>query len=494
MTTTTEPVESTPATQLATLDAMAQAELVHRGQISPVELVEAAIERIEALNPRLNAVITMAFGQALESARTVDRSLPFAGVPFLVKDLCAEVDGMAMGEGSAYLDGYVSHGDQEYVARVRRAGFAILGKTNSPEFGMAPTAEPRTFGPTRNPWDPSRIAGGSSGGSAAAVASGMVPVAHGNDAGGSIRIPASVCGLFGLKPTRARNPLGPRYGDAFMGMVAEHVLTRTVRDSAALLDVTAGPALGDPYWAPPHEDRFVEEVGRDPGRLRIAVTRRTAGGDLPDPTCVTALDDAVELLTGLGHDVVERDLTELTPAVGSAIGRLYGAAVDWAIRYWVRELGREPGPDDLEPLTRLYWERGRQITGGELLMAQTTVQAFGRSVAVAMTEYDAWLSPTMATATPAIGHLKDPDLRVAERRSAEFVDFPLVVANLTGNPAMSLPLSWDADGLPVGVHLMGRFGDEATLLRLAGQVEATRPWAHRWAPVSAVTASKEDLR
>ena len=489
MTTTTD--MSVP-TDLATLDAVAQADLVHRGEASPVELVEAAIARIEALNPRLNAVITTAFGSALEGARAVDPTLPFAGVPILVKDLCAEVDGMAMGEGSAYLDGYVSSGDQEYVARLRRAGFAILGKTNTPELGMAPTAEPLTFGATRNPWDPGRIAGGSSGGSAAAVASGMVPVAHGNDAGGSIRIPASVCGLFGLKPTRARNPLGPRYGDAFGGMVAEHVLTRTVRDSAALLDVTAGPAPGDPYWAPPHEGRFVDEVGRDPGVLRIAMTRLTADGELPDPACLAALDDAVSLLTSLGHQVVERDLTELTPAVGSAIGRLYGSALDWAIRYWVRELGREPGPGELEPLTRLYWERGRSVTGGELLMAQTTVQAFARSVAEAMTSYDAWLSPTMATATPTVGHLKDPDPSVAEARSAEFVGFPLVVANLTGNPAMSLPVWWDDDGLPVGVHLMGRFGDEATLLRLAGQVEATRPWAQRWAPVSAVAATQEE--
>ena len=471
---------------LATFDALAQADLVHRGEVSPVELVEAAIERIEALNPRLNAVITMAFGQALEAARKVDRSLPFAGVPLLVKDLCAEVDGMPMGEGSAYLDGYVSRGDQEYVARLRRAGFAILGKTNTPEFGMAPTAEPRTFGATRNPWDPSRIAGGSSGGSAAAVASGMVPVAHGNDAGGSIRIPASVCGLFGLKPTRARNPLGPRYGDAFCGMVTEHVLSRTVRDSAALLDVTSGPAPGDPYWAPPHEGSFVDEVGRDPGRLRVAVTRRTADGDLPDADCLTALDDAIELLAGLGHDVVERDLTELTPAVGSAIGRMYGAAVDWAIRYWTRDLGREPGPEDLEPLTRLYWERGQRVTGGELLMALTTIQSFSRDIAQAMTSFDLWLSPTLATVPPPIGHLTDEDPRTAERRSARFVAFPLVVANLTGHPAMNLPLWWNNDGLPVGVHLMGRFGDEATLLRLAGQVERVRPWTTRWPTVSAV--------
>ena len=250
--TDTLPSPATVNVPAAGLDAVSQADLVHRRELRPVDLVRDAIARIEALNPVLNAVITPAFERAVEDATTVDPDRPFAGVPILVKDLCAEVDGMRMCEGSAYLKDYISRGDQEYVARLRRAGFVILGKTNTPEFGMAPTVEPRLFGATANPWDPTRTTGGSSGGSAAAVASGMVPVAHANDAGGSIRIPASVCGLFGLKPTRARNPLGPRYGDVFGGMVTEHVVTRTVRDSAALLDMTAGPAPGDPYCAPAH--------------------------------------------------------------------------------------------------------------------------------------------------------------------------------------------------------------------------------------------------
>jgi amidase len=474
------------STRTGVLDAVSQAELVHLRIVSPIELVRDAIERIEALNPTLNAVITPTYGQALEIAGTMDPDRPFAGVPILLKDLCAEADGLRFCEGSAYLRDHRSSGDQELVRRLRLAGFVILGKTNTPEFGMAPTTEPRLFGATANPWDVSRSTGGSSGGSAAAVASGMVAVAHGNDAGGSLRIPASACGLFGLKPTRARNPLGPRYGDAFGGMVAEHVLTRTVRDSAALLDVTSGPAAGDPYWAPPHAGRWIAEVGRSPGQLRIGVTRRTAEGHPVHPDCLAALDDAVELLTGLGHEVFERDLTELTPAVGSAIGRMYGAAVDWTIRYWTRELGREPEPDELEPLTRLYWERSKRLSGGELLMAVTTVQEFARELARATESFDLWLSPTLATPPPPLGELvaDADDPTIAEARSAAFVAFPLVVANLTGRPAMSVPLWRSGDGLPIGVHLMGTYGGEATLLRLAAQLEQARPWADVWPPIS----------
>jgi amidase len=479
------------------LDAISQAELVHRRLLQPVDLVQEAIARIERLNPVLNAVITEDFERALETASQMNADRPFAGVPILVKDLCAEVDGIRMCEGSAYLKDYVSRGDQEYVARLRRAGFVILGKTNTPEFGMAPTVEPRQFGATANPWDTSRTTGGSSGGSAAAVASGMVPVAHANDAGGSIRIPASVCGLFGLKPTRARNPLGPRYGDAFGGMVSEHVLTRTVRDSAALLDATAGPAPGDPYYAPPHSGSWGAEVGRSPGRLRVAVTRRTADGSPVHPDVLDALDDTVELLVSLGHEVFDRDLIELTTQVGSAIGRMYGAGLDWAIKYWIRETGREPGPDELEPLTRLYWERSRTVSGGELLMAMTVVQEFSRAVAAASDGedgFDLWLSPTLAGPPPQLGDLvaSEQNLHEAEARAAAWVSFPLVTANLTGCPAMSVPLHRNTEGLPIGAHFMGPFGGEAMLLRLAAQLEEARPWAEVWPTLSAQTYYESD--
>ena len=471
-------------------DAIAQAGLVHAGELRPVDLVLDAINRIERLDPLLNALVVTDFDRALDTARRVDPALPFAGVPVLVKDLCTEVAGLPMREGSAFLRGVVSAYDQEYVARLRRVGFVILGKTSTPEFGMAPTVEPQDALPTANPWDTTVTPGGSSGGSAAAVASGMVPVAHGNDVGGSLRIPASCCGIFGLKPTRGRNPLGPRYGDVFAGMAAEHVLTRSVRDSAALLDVTAGPAPGDPYCAPHHPGSWLDELLGPPERLRIAVSRCPAEGYPVHVDCLTVLDDTVDLLTDLGHTVVERELTELTPDVGSAIGRMYGAAVDWVVRYWARETGRLPEPDELEPLTRLYWERGREVSGGELLMALTTVQAFSRALAAAYDApggFDVWLSPTLAEPPPRLGQMAATadDPTRAEARSAAFVAFPLVTANLTGRPAMSVPLGWSRDSLPVGMNFMGQPGAEGTLLRLAAQLEAARPWGELWPPVSA---------
>src|SRR5215831_8497218 len=257
------------AFEIAGLDAVGQADLVRRGDVSAVELVTWAIERIEVLNPALNAVVTPIFDRALERAAGVSAG-PLAGVPYLLKDLATEMEGVPFSEGSRFLRHYVSRYDSELVRRLQRAGLIILGKTNTPEFGMVPTCEPVLWGPTRNPWDTTRSTSGSSGGSAAAVASGMVPAAHGNDLGGSIRFPASACGLFGLKPTRARNPLGPEYGDAISGWAVEHALTVSVRDSAALLDATAGPALGDPYGVAPPIRPYAREVGADPGRLRIA--------------------------------------------------------------------------------------------------------------------------------------------------------------------------------------------------------------------------------
>lgn len=483
-------MEDIPGLRTATFDALAQADLVHRRILRPVDLVRDAIARIEALNPTLNAVIHTDFDRAIETAGRVDPDRPFAGVPILLKDLCVEADGLPCHEGSAYLRNHVSVGDQEYVRRLRKAGFVVLGKTNTPEFGMAPTTEPRLHGATANPWDPRFTPGGSSGGSASAVASGMVPVAHGNDVGGSLRIPASACHLFALKPTRGRNSLGPRYGEIFSGLGCEHVLTRTVRDSAALLDVTCGPALGDPYWTPPHTGSWLRETERPPGRLRIAVTRRTPEDRPVHPDVIAAVDEAAALLESLGHVVVERDMSELTPEVGSAIGRIYGASVDWAIRYWVRETGREPEPAELEPLTRLYWERGRKVSGGELLMCLTTVQRFTRTLAETTDGpdgFDLWLSPTLAEPPPRLGEMfaSEEDPTVAEARSAQFVAFPLIVANLTGRPAMNVPFGWSEEGLPVGVHFLGRYGGEGTLLRVAAQLEGARPWADLWPPVSA---------
>ena len=471
--------------RIASLDATGQAALVHSGQVTAVELVTGAIERIERLNPTLNAVITPAYEQAMNAVLEGLPIGPFTGVPYLLKDLVAEAAGIRFCEGSRFLKDNVSTVDSELVLRVRRAGLVILGKTNTCEFGMTPTVENALFGTTRNPWNLDRTTGGSSGGSAAAVASGMVPMAHANDLGGSIRIPASCCGLFGLKPSRARNPLGPLYGDAIGGFAVEHAVTRSVRDSAALLDATSGPALGDPYPAPPVDGPFVDEVTRPPGRLRVAFSTRPAEGRPLHPDCRTAVEEAARLCEELGHEVFERDLTELTPEVGEAIGAVYGAGLGWIVRYWARHLGREPRPGELEPFTRALYEHGLALTGGDFLLALTDLQAFTRRVAAAFESFDVWLWPTMAQPPPPLGAMVGTEEQpwAGNDVAGGFVGFPLITANITGHPAMSVPLHWSADGLPIGVHFTGRYGDEATLFRLAGQLEQASPWADRHPPV-----------
>jgi amidase len=444
--------------------------------VQATELVEGAIDRIEALNPTLNAVVTPTF----ESARAVAAAGPtgpFAGVPMLLKDLALETEGVRFTEGSRFLRDYTSSFESELAARFRRAGLVSLGKTNTPEFGMAPACEPARFGPTRNPWDLTRSTSGSSGGSAAAVAAGLVPIAHGNDLGGSIRYPASACGVFGLKPTRARNPLGPRYGDVVSGAACEHVLTRSVRDSAAVLDATAGPEAGDPYWAPPPARPFAAEVGTDPRRLRIAFSPRTPEGPPGHPDCLAALDDAVQLLDALGHDVIEVGFCGVTPAVGAAIGTMLSAGTAWILAYWIRELGREPEEDEIEPMTRELWEAGQRVSAADYLLAVEDLQEFSRRFAGFLGDVDLWLTPTLSAPPLPIGEMA---------RGGETVRYAGVIANITGNPAMSVPLWWNADGLPIGVHFLARFGAEATLFRLASQLESARPWADRWPPVNAL--------
>jgi amidase len=470
----------------AHLDALGQAALVRRGEVTPLELVEAAIRRVQRLNPRLNAVVTPLFDEARRAAAVPAGHGPFAGVPFLLKDLLAEYAGTRLTEGSAFLDGhYVSKHDTELVARYRRAGLIVIGKTNTPEFGILPTTEPRLFGPCRNPWDVTRITGGSSGGSAAAVAAGMVPMAHANDGGGSIRIPAACCGIFGLKPTRGRNPLGPHYGDMFSGLVAEHAVTRSVRDSAALLDATAGPAPGDPYVAPPPARPWLEEVGRDPGRLRIAVTRSAPNGAVVHPDCVAAVDEAARLAAALGHHVAEAAPILDGQMLTEAFFTLWSAGCAWTVADWARRTGQTPDPARFEPLTWVLHEMGEQRSAAAYLTAVQDLQRVSREVASFFGDWDVWLTPTLAEPPLPLGSFDPtPDDPVRGlRRSAAFVPFtPLL--NVTGQPAMSTPLAWNAEGLPIGTHWVARFGDEATLFRLAAQLEAARPWAARRPPLA----------
>jgi amidase len=481
-----------PIDQLAALDATAHAALIRAGDISAGELVDAAIEGIERVNPAVNAVVTTMFDAARQQAARNSGGV-FAGVPFLLKDLAVEVDGVRFTEGSAFLRDFVSRHDQELVVRLRHAGLVILGKTNTPEFGMSPTCEPRLFGPTHNPWDLDRTPGGSSGGSAAAVASGMVAMAHGSDLGGSIRYPASCCGLFGLKPTRARNPLGPMYGDVLGGMAAEHAVTRSVRDSAALLDATSGPTVGDPYPAPSPARPFADEVGADPGRLRIAFSATPRDAHPVHPECRAAVLDAARLCETLGHDVFERELPGFTPEDGEAIGTSIHAATAWILGHWIRRVGRMPEHDEIEPLTRAYWEAGQRVSAADYLLAVEVLQRLTRTIERFFLDVDAWLTPTLAEPPPLLGEMVSTDtepLRALER-SARFVAFPGIAANITGGPAMSVPLWWTDDGLPVGVHFLGRFGDEATLFRLASQLEVARPWAQRVPPVNATLRERQ---
>jgi amidase len=468
----------------AALDATAQAELVRRKEVKSIELVEAAIGRIERVNPELNAVITPMYDMARKAASERLPEGPFTGVPFVLKDLLASYAGVRMAWGSSFLKDNVPDHDTELVIRQKKTGLIVVGKTNTPEFGILPTTEPHFFGPTRNPWNTSHSAGGSSGGSASAVASGMVPFAHGNDGGGSIRIPASCCGLFGIKPTRARNPLGPDIGDAIGGLVVEHGLTRSVRDSAALLDATCGPDVGDPYWAPLPARPYLEEVGADPGKLRIAFTTQAATGAAVHADCIAAVREAAKLCADLGHHIEEKQPDLPGDAIANAFMVVWSAGIAENVDGMALMAGRGPQPGELEPLTEALAGMGRQQTASNYLIAMTILQKISRDLQRFFVDYDVMLTPTLAEPPLPLGSLESqPDNPLYGMiRSAAYVPFT-PICNITGQPAMSVPLCWNADGLPIGTHFIARFGDEATLFRLAAQLEEARPWANRRPPV-----------
>lgn len=464
--------------ELVALDATAQAELVRKKEITAIELVDAAIARIERLNPQINAVVTPMYDLAREAASGPLPDGPFAGVPFLLKDLTAAYGGVRMTSGSVFLKEYAAPEDSQLVVRHRRAGFIITGKTNTPEFGLVPTTEPRLFGPTRNPWQLDRTAGGSSGGSAAAVAAGLVAAAHGNDGGGSIRIPASCCGLFGLKPTRGRNPLAIEPS----GLSVEHAITRSVRDSASILDATQGAQPGDPRHAPPPARAYIEEVGAPPGRLRIAFATKSPGSGDVHPDCDAAVQDVAQLCADLGHEVEEASPPLLGELLTTAFTTLWEAGAAAQIDGAALLSGRVPTEDQFEPLTWALAQHGREHTAPSLLLSMSMLQITARSVAQFHETYDIWLTPTLGEPPVPLGSFDSVEhgFETAER----FAPFT-AISNATGQPAMSVPLSWNAEGLPIGTHFVGRFGDEATLFRLAAQLEEARPWANRRPPVSA---------
>jgi amidase len=477
--------------QLIGYDGIALRNMILKGEIRPTELLETVIERIERVNPTLNAVVHKMYDQAREIAESKLAGGFFGGVPFLLKDLIAEYKGAPFHEGCLAVRGYVSKIDTELVKRQKASGLIIVGKTNTPEFGLVPTTEPSLYGATVNPWDPSLTPGGSSGGSAAAVAAGIVPMAHGNDAGGSIRIPASCCGLFGLKPTRGRNPLGPLFGDIGGGLVCEHAITYTVRDSAALLDATSGPDLGDPYQVRPKERPFLEEVGREAGRLKIGfLTSIPEGWGMETQLhadCESAVKDAARLCESLGHIVEEIAPEELSYTnLFKTFGNLFSCLAGHMIACWEKELGKELRQDQMELVTWASYQAGLKRTGADYLVIVEELQRFSRKLARWYDEggYDMILCPTISIPPVKLGSFQplphDP-MRWA-RMSNTFVALTYIY-NITGQPAMSVPLFWNEDSVPIGVQFAGRFGDEATLFRLAAQLEQARPWADRKPPI-----------
>jgi amidase len=478
--------------ELAALDATAQAALVRAGTVTPAELVDAAIARIERHDPELGAVIMPMFDAARSAARAELPDGPFRGVPILIKDIVAQVAGMPYAAGTRALKtaGLRSPADSYLVAALRRAGFVLVGKTNTSELGILPSAEPPPWPPSRNPYDPTRTTGGSSGGSAAAVAAGLVPVAHANDGGGSIRIPASCCGLFGLKPSRARVSLGPAFGDINGGLVCEHVVARSVRDSAAILDRLAGYRAGDPYAAPAQARRYLDEVGADPGRLRIAFAvdhLDLDGGLKPShPDCVTAVQDAATLLADLGHHVEEASPDALAePEWVPRFLTLWAVGVTTDLDEIQRMIGRRIRRDELEPVTYALGELGRLMSGSAYAAAWRWLHGNTRRVAEFFDPttgpggYDLWLTPTVTEPPPPLGTFASSwdDPLAAIFRAADFAPFTAPF-NATGQPACSVPLSRNAAGLPIGVQLVAAYGREDLLLRVAAQLEAARPFVH----------------
>lgn len=468
-------------------DALGLAALIRGGELSASEVVEMAIEQIEALNPQLNAVIHRLYDQARQTTPRASEKAPFRGVPFLLKDLIAEYAGAPFHEGCTGLKGYRSPCHSTLVQRLLAAGLTVIGKTNTPEFGALPTTEPALCGPTCNPWDLRLTAGGSSGGSAAAVSAGMVPMAHGNDAGGSIRVPASCCGVFGLKPTRGRNPLGPRFGDLGGGLICEHAITRSVRDSAALLDATSGPEPGDPYFAPPKRRPYLEEAERDPGRLKIGFLPSLPEGWGEDPAfhpdCEEASADAARLCEALGHEVVEIAPAELAhPGLYKNFGVLWCCFIGNVMRYWERERGGALTEGDVEPETWASYQAGLKRTGADYLTVVEDVQRFSRKVGnwYERGRYDLILSPTMTIPPTRLGAFAstEADPMKWARMSRAYLGLTSPF-NMTGQPAMSVPLHWNEDGIPIGVQFAGRFGEEGVLFSLAAQFERARPWGEK---------------
>ncbi|MBO0726884.1 MAG: amidase [Blastocatellia bacterium] len=459
-------------------DALGLAELIAKKEITPAELLDAVRQRAESINPKINAFSHFYFDKAEEQIEGGLGQGPFHGVPFALKDLGQYLEGTITSAGGRIWKDQIADYDSTLVKRYKQAGLVIFGKTTSPELGLTTTTESVLYGQTRNPWNLERTSGGSSGGSSSSVASRILPMAHASDGGGSIRIPASCCGLFGLKPTRARTPVGPARFEGWNGLSAHHALTISVRDSAALLDATSGPELGAPYYAPPQQRPFLMEVGADPGKLRIALIVDSPTGTRVDPECVQAVKEAAKLCEGLGHEIEETQWPIDAETMREAFLTIVHVSVARELDEAATPLGRAVTDQDVELVTWEMAQRGREIGGVAYSRAIVTIHQIGLAMAKFHRSYDVILNPTLGKPPVPLGvlSLSPPDMRTFVREITEFSPFTAVY-NLTGQPSMSAPLHWTPDGLPVGVMFSARFGDEATLFRLAAQLEKAKPWA-----------------
>ncbi len=467
----------------ADFDGLGLAELVRSRQTSAAELTEAAIARIERHNGALNAVVHKAYDEARSTAAGALPEGPFTGVPFLIKDLGAQVKGWPRTSGSNYAQVAADEQDSELVRRYRASGVVLVGKTNTPEFGIPGVTNSARLGPSGNPWNPDHISGGSSGGAAAAVAAGMVPMAHASDGLGSIRIPAANCGLVGMKITRDRTPIC-EVTDGAMGFSVHHVVSRTVRDSAAMLDATGYAQPGDPFQAPAKAGPYLDEVARSPGKLRIAWSAETPSGRSIDGEMLAALEKTAELLKALGHEVFEQGLGIDYRLMYRAQGLVSASNFAANIKRWVERLGREPGDGELGPLARRGYEAGQRVTGQQAFWGWQQLRLMNRQILERFEGFDVFLTPTMSRTSPRIDWLNPLTVELKEfdrRQSDTYATTPPF--NFTGQPSLSLPLWQSEAGLPMGMMFTGRFADEATLYRLAGQLEKELPWKDRRPPI-----------
>jgi len=488
-------------------DALGLAQLVKQKVISPIELLDAAIECIEESNPRINAVINKMYDQAHE---TVQRGIPdgiFQGVPFLLKDLLADYAGVSTSQGSRFAQHWVPTRNSEIVDRFIQSGLVVLGKTNTPEFGLSPATEPKLFGPARNPWNENYGTGGSSGGSAAAVAAGMVPMAHGGDGAGSIRIPASYCGVFGFKPTRGRTPSGPIFLREWEGMVVQHVLTRSVRDSAAMLDILSDPELGAPFAIPKPEYSFLSSLDQAPKKLKIAIIEQPFFPSTVSTDYLSALTKSAELCLGLGHEMELKQFNIPVAEVELAFLIVISAELATDIDMLSKTLGRAPKSHELEMATRVMSQAGKHFSAADFSWAIQILDQTGRKLAEFLKNYDVIMSPVTAGAPPLVGQFKPDKIesailellrwipnrailkrftRIAATRNFALMPFtPLF--NIAGNPAMSVPLFKDHQGLPIGIHFAGRVGEDLLMLQLAAQLEKAKPWIKKMSAKIAIT-------